>query len=176
MIIIVMIVSYETLRTLSVHLANCSIGLLLCDEGHRLKNSGWYNPNLRNSSILHRYSESLTFQALNGLDVKRRVILTGTPIQVLVPIQHDEDIYHSFLRMIFQNIFLFWTLLTQTSWVPRTTSARTSRMLSFVVEIRWPVIQSRLRARRSWNNWEDWSPSSLFAGPMTFYRSIVCIC
>lgn len=36
----VMIVSYETLRTLSVHLANCSIGLLLCDEGHRLKNSG----------------------------------------------------------------------------------------------------------------------------------------
>lgn len=35
-----MIVSYETLRTLSVHLANCTIGLLLCDEGHRLKNSG----------------------------------------------------------------------------------------------------------------------------------------
>ncbi|KAI0374888.1 DNA repair protein, SNF2 family [Pilatotrama ljubarskyi] len=60
----VMIVSYETLRTLTVHLANCSIGLLLCDEGHRLKNS-----------------ESLTFQALNGLNVKRRVILSGTPIQ-----------------------------------------------------------------------------------------------
>ena len=36
----VMIVSYETLRTLSAHLANCNIGLLLCDEGHRLKNSG----------------------------------------------------------------------------------------------------------------------------------------
>jgi DNA repair and recombination RAD54-like protein len=36
----VMIVSYETLRTLTAHLANCSIGLLLCDEGHRLKNSG----------------------------------------------------------------------------------------------------------------------------------------
>ncbi|KAH9951477.1 DNA repair protein SNF2 family [Amylocystis lapponica] len=60
----VMIVSYETLRTLSVHLANCAIGLLLCDEGHRLKNS-----------------ESQTFQALNGLNVKRRVILSGTPIQ-----------------------------------------------------------------------------------------------
>lgn len=37
---IVMIVSYETLRTLTVHLNNCRIGLLLCDEGHRLKNSG----------------------------------------------------------------------------------------------------------------------------------------
>ncbi|KAH9935029.1 P-loop containing nucleoside triphosphate hydrolase protein [Fomitopsis serialis] len=61
----VMIVSYETLRTLSVHLANCVIGLLLCDEGHRLKNS-----------------ESQTFQALCGLNVKRRVILSGTPIQV----------------------------------------------------------------------------------------------
>ena len=35
-----MIVSYETLRTLTAHLANCKIGLLLCDEGHRLKNSG----------------------------------------------------------------------------------------------------------------------------------------
>ncbi|KAF9218119.1 hypothetical protein BS17DRAFT_722213, partial [Gyrodon lividus] len=60
----VMIVSYETLRTLSAHLASCTVGLLLCDEGHRLKNSG-----------------SLTFQSLNALDVKRRVILTGTPIQ-----------------------------------------------------------------------------------------------
>ena len=36
----VMIVSYETLRTLSTYLANCTIGLLLCDEGHRLKNAG----------------------------------------------------------------------------------------------------------------------------------------
>jgi DNA repair and recombination protein RAD54 and RAD54-like protein len=35
-----MIVSYETLRTLTAHLVHCSIGLLLCDEGHRLKNSG----------------------------------------------------------------------------------------------------------------------------------------
>ncbi|KAF8623451.1 hypothetical protein AX15_006237 [Amanita polypyramis BW_CC] len=60
----VMIVSYETLRTLVAHLANCTIGLLLCDEGHRLKNS-----------------DSLTYQALNSLDVKKRVILTGTPIQ-----------------------------------------------------------------------------------------------
>ncbi|KAF8120081.1 SNF2 family domain-containing protein [Boletus edulis] len=58
----VMIVSYETLRTLSVHLANCSIGLLLCDEGHRLKNS-----------------DSLTFQSLNALNVKRRVYINGHP-------------------------------------------------------------------------------------------------
>ncbi|KAI0035932.1 DNA repair protein, SNF2 family [Vararia minispora EC-137] len=60
----VMIVSYETLRSLDQMLANCKIGLLLCDEGHRLKNS-----------------ENLTYTALNSLNVQRRVILSGTPIQ-----------------------------------------------------------------------------------------------
>ena len=39
-ILLVMIVSYESLRTLSTQLNDCPIGLLLCDEGHRLKNSG----------------------------------------------------------------------------------------------------------------------------------------
>ncbi|KAG6816443.1 hypothetical protein H0H87_005998 [Tephrocybe sp. NHM501043] len=83
----VMIVSYETLRTLGAHLANCSIGLLLCDEGHRLKNSGQYLiPRLHHystSMLIKQFcvAESLTYQALNALNVKRRVILTGTPIQ-----------------------------------------------------------------------------------------------
>ncbi|KAG8992209.1 DNA-dependent ATPase protein rad54 [Tulasnella sp. JGI-2019a] len=60
----VMIVSYETLRTLTAELTNCPVGLLLCDEGHRLKNS-----------------DSLTFQSLMTIQVERRVILSGTPIQ-----------------------------------------------------------------------------------------------
>jgi DNA repair and recombination protein RAD54 and RAD54-like protein len=60
----VLIVSYETLRLNAGELANTKIGLLLCDEGHRLKNG-----------------ESLTFTALNALKVDRRVILSGTPIQ-----------------------------------------------------------------------------------------------
>lgn len=38
----VMIVSYETLRTLQDELAGAPIGLLLADEGHRLKNAGTY--------------------------------------------------------------------------------------------------------------------------------------
>jgi DNA repair and recombination RAD54-like protein len=37
---------------------------MLCDEGHRLKNG-----------------DSQTFTALNGLNVQKRVILSGTPIQ-----------------------------------------------------------------------------------------------
>ncbi|KHO01128.1 recombinational repair protein [Metarhizium album ARSEF 1941] len=60
----VIIVSYETLRLNVEELKHTKIGLLFCDEGHRLKNS-----------------DSNTFNALNSLDVSRRVILTGTPIQ-----------------------------------------------------------------------------------------------
>lgn len=60
----VLIVSYETLRINAEELAQTPIGLLLCDEGHRLKNG-----------------ESQTFTALTGLNVQRRVILSGTPIQ-----------------------------------------------------------------------------------------------
>ncbi|KAL4908329.1 hypothetical protein BDW74DRAFT_166088 [Aspergillus multicolor] len=60
----VLIVSYETLRMYVDTLKDSPIGLLLCDEGHRLKNK-----------------ESLTWTALNGLNVQRRVILSGTPIQ-----------------------------------------------------------------------------------------------
>ncbi|TPX61825.1 hypothetical protein PhCBS80983_g00795 [Powellomyces hirtus] len=60
----VLIVSYETLRAYSEILCQTEIGLLLCDEGHRLKNA-----------------ESQTYVNLNKLNAKRRVILSGTPIQ-----------------------------------------------------------------------------------------------
>ena len=60
----VLVISYETLRRNSADLGSTEIGLLLADEGHRLKNG-----------------DSLTFNALNALNVKRRVILSGTPIQ-----------------------------------------------------------------------------------------------
>lgn len=60
----VIIVSYETLRLNVEELKHTKIGLLFCDEGHRLKNG-----------------DSNTFSALNNLNVSRRVILTGTPIQ-----------------------------------------------------------------------------------------------
>ncbi|KAJ2809060.1 DNA-dependent ATPase protein rad54 [Coemansia guatemalensis] len=60
----VLIISYETLRTYIDILKVSPIGMLLCDEGHRLKNSS-----------------SQTYQALNSLQVQRRIILSGTPIQ-----------------------------------------------------------------------------------------------
>lgn len=58
-------------------LKKCNIGLLLCDEGHRLKNS-----------------ESLTFSALDSLNVQRRIILSGTPIQ------NDLSEYFSLINFV----------------------------------------------------------------------------
>lgn len=60
----ILIISYESLRAYTKYLQKTSIGVLLCDEGHRLKNR-----------------ESKLFQELNSLNVSRRVILSGTPIQ-----------------------------------------------------------------------------------------------
>ena len=77
----VLIVSYETLRLNIDELKNTPIGLLLCDEGHRLKNG-----------------ESQTFEALNGLNVSRRVILSGTPIQ------NDLSEYFSLLNFANPNL------------------------------------------------------------------------
>ncbi len=77
----VLIVSYETLRLNCDELKNTPIGLLLCDEGHRLKNG-----------------ESQTFTALNGLKVDRRVILSGTPIQ------NDLSEYFSLLNFANPNL------------------------------------------------------------------------
>ncbi|EXJ90012.1 DNA repair and recombination protein RAD54 and RAD54-like protein [Capronia epimyces CBS 606.96] len=70
----VLIVSYESLRLNIDELKDVKIGLMLCDEGHRLKNA-----------------ESETYMALTGLNVDRRVILSGTPIQ------NDLTEYHSLL-------------------------------------------------------------------------------
>ncbi len=62
----VLICSYETIRThinrLNKHAHACD--LLVCDEAHRLKNN-----------------ENQTSRALASLPVRRRVLLTGTPMQ-----------------------------------------------------------------------------------------------
>lgn len=59
-----LIISYETFRMHADILHSSEIGIVLCDEGHRLKNC-----------------ENQTYRALMGLKAKRRVLLSGTPIQ-----------------------------------------------------------------------------------------------
>jgi len=73
----VCIISYETFRIYSEILCGKPVGLVLCDEGHRLKNS-----------------DSQTFVALNQLQTKRRVILSGTPVQ------NDLTEYFSLLNFV----------------------------------------------------------------------------
>lgn len=60
----VLIISYETFRLHAAVLTKSEIGIVICDEGHRLKNA-----------------ENQTYSALNGLKAKRRILLSGTPIQ-----------------------------------------------------------------------------------------------
>ncbi|XP_059099415.1 DNA repair and recombination protein RAD54-like isoform X1 [Tigriopus californicus] len=60
----ILIISYETFRLHAKVLHQSEVGLVLCDEGHRLKNS-----------------ENQTYQALMNLKARRRVLLSGTPIQ-----------------------------------------------------------------------------------------------
>jgi len=60
----VLIISYETFRAHAEVLNKSEIGIVICDEGHRLKNA-----------------ENQTYTALNALKAKRRILLSGTPIQ-----------------------------------------------------------------------------------------------
>lgn len=60
----VLILSYETFRLHAGALQVGEVGCVICDEGHRLKNC-----------------ENQTYHALNSLRTKRRVLLSGTPIQ-----------------------------------------------------------------------------------------------
>jgi len=60
----VLIISYETFRLHASVLHPSEVGLVICDEAHRLKN-------LNNQ----------TYEALNMLKSKRRILISGTPIQ-----------------------------------------------------------------------------------------------
>ena len=60
----ILIISYETFRLHADVLCKAPIGIVICDEGHRLKNS-----------------ENQTYNALNQLQSHRRILLSGTPIQ-----------------------------------------------------------------------------------------------
>ncbi|XP_008336673.1 DNA repair and recombination protein RAD54-like [Cynoglossus semilaevis] len=60
----ILIISYETFRLHAGVLHRGKVGLVICDEGHRLKNS-----------------DNQTYQALNAMSAQRRVLISGTPIQ-----------------------------------------------------------------------------------------------
>lgn len=73
----VLIISYESFRVHSTLLNSSEVGMLMCDEGHRLKNC-----------------ENQTYLALMGLQTKRRILLSGTPIQ------NDLTEYYSLVNFV----------------------------------------------------------------------------
>lgn len=78
----VLIISYETFRLYAKILHSSVIGMVICDEGHRLKNN-----------------DNLTYQALNGLQCSRRVLISGTPIQ------NDLLEYYSLVNFVNPGLF-----------------------------------------------------------------------
>jgi DNA repair and recombination protein RAD54B len=60
----VMIIGYEKIRVVAEELKSANIDLIICDEGHRIKNAA-------NKSA----------QAILSLNADKRIMLTGTPIQ-----------------------------------------------------------------------------------------------
>ncbi|CAL8073664.1 unnamed protein product [Calicophoron daubneyi] len=80
----ILIISYETFRLHASSLHKGEVGLVLCDEGHRLKNS-----------------ENQTYQALIQLNCSRRILLSGTPIQ--------NDLLEYFSLIHFVNMGLLGT-------------------------------------------------------------------
>lgn len=73
----VLIVSYETFRGHAHILDQLEVGLMICDEGHRLKNM-----------------ESQTYVCLKKVNCKRRIIISGTPIQ------NDLTEYYSLIDFV----------------------------------------------------------------------------
>lgn len=77
----ILIISYETFRLYTKILHSSEVGLVLCDEGHRLKNC-----------------ENQTYQALMGLKAKKRILISGTPIQ------NDLTEYFSLVHFVNEGI------------------------------------------------------------------------
>jgi len=60
----ILIISYEMFMRCIENIQKVRFGLLICDEAHRLKNA-----NIKTSALI------------SGLNISKRVLLTGTPIQ-----------------------------------------------------------------------------------------------
>ena len=71
-----LIASYETFRAHAHRVASVPIDLIICDEAHRLKND-----------------KTKTSVAISQLPAKRRLLLSGTPIQ------NDLDEFYSLVSL-----------------------------------------------------------------------------
>lgn len=70
---VLLIIGYETLRSHAEAISNADVGLLICDEGHRLKNAA--------GSQTMDALRAVGRGAVAGDGGCKRVVLTGTPMQ-----------------------------------------------------------------------------------------------
>lgn len=100
----VLIVGYELFRKHVKHLASLPKALVICDEGHRLKNS----------------AGNQTIAALNSCVTRKRVILSGTPIQ------NNLSEYYAMCDFVNPGVFgsLGWSCLPFVHSRVRTTGCR----------------------------------------------------
>lgn len=77
----VLIIGYEKMVTLHDEISKIHFDLLVCDEGHRLKSNG-----------------NKTLKALENLGIKKRILLSGTPIQ------NDLNEFYTIANFVVPNI------------------------------------------------------------------------
>ncbi|ODV96232.1 hypothetical protein PACTADRAFT_23072, partial [Pachysolen tannophilus NRRL Y-2460] len=78
----VLILGYEKVLTMADELETVDFDLLVCDEGHRLKSS-----------------QNKVLKVLNTLDIEKRILLTGTPIQ------NDLTEFYNIINFVNPGIF-----------------------------------------------------------------------
>lgn len=77
----VLIIGYEKMVSLIDEISKVHFDLLVCDEGHRLKSSA-----------------NKTLKVLESLDIKKRILLSGTPIQ------NDLNEFYTIVNFVVPNI------------------------------------------------------------------------
>jgi DNA repair and recombination protein RAD54B len=105
----VMIMGYEKMQTMSDYLAEVKFDLLVCDEGHRLKSGA-----------------SKAMQTLESFNIRRRILLTGTPIQ--------NDLTEFYMMANFSNPGILGDLKSfQKNFIKPILESRDSNCLSDIV-------------------------------------------
>ena len=147
--ILVLIVSYETLRTLQPYLANVEVGLLLCDEGHRLKNGGKFGFVYNSKLSSYRWSRLLNVHGSDESSSETPCYSlgdtdTGSLLLGIISMRANLS-----SRMISPSTFLFSTSPTLTSLAPGTIFVRTLRTQSCGAETPMPLTRTKKNVKKS---------------------------
>lgn len=164
-----MVVSYETLRSLQDELAGCPVGLLLADEGHRLKNSG---------KLLQPLMSLLTFRLANVSGAQHhQCAASGHSVRHAHPGKSSCQLVNEAdqARTICPSTSPCSTLRTQNILVRASTFVKTSSSRFSEGEMLMRAKRSVSRVTPSSKSWVDWSASSSSGVQTICCRNIVSL-